>query len=221
MRLIVAIFMLALTIPVLAGAANELQPVASIRAAAEQAVMPPGGGLEAKAAIDERLRLPLCQQALSAHVVHTGTVEVSCPDPSGWRLFVPIQTMRWAKAVVLTRPISAGATIGADALSVETRNLAQGPADVLTDPELAIGQIARRSLPAGALLSGTDLRSNYRIRRGQMVFLVAKAPGIEVRMPGKALMDAAPGEIVTVENSVSRRQVSGVVAKSGEIEVPL
>ena len=216
MRPLPALFLLLSCLP--ARADDGAHPVASIRAAAEGAVAA-GPGATISASVDDRLRLPRCPQELAALPHATGTVEVSCPAPAGWRLYVPVRISRAGPVLVLTRPVAAGTPIPPDALAVETRDLARLPAAALSDPSLAAGQVARRALAAGSPLTAGDLRLAPVVRRGQPVSLVARAGGLEVRTSGRALADAAPGETVAVENPSSRRVVSGIAREGGEVWV--
>jgi flagella basal body P-ring formation protein FlgA len=201
-----------------ARADDGVHPVAAIRAAAEGAVAA-GPGATVAASVDDRLRLPRCPLDLVALPQAPGTVEVSCPAPAGWRLYVPVRVSRLGPVLVLTRPIAAGTPIPPDALAIETRDLARLPAAALSDPSLATGRVARRGLAAGSPLTAADLGLAPVIRRGQAVTLVARSGGLEVRSSGRALADAAPGDPVTVENAASRRVVSGIAGAGGEVWV--
>ena len=90
---------------------------------------------------------------------------------------------------------------------------------VLSDPQLAVGRVARRALGAGTLLGANDLVAPRIIRRGDSVALVSRRGGVEVRVAGKALGDAGQDERVSVENLSSRRVVQGIVAASGDVVV--
>ncbi|MNN01963.1 flagellar basal body P-ring biosynthesis protein FlgA [compost metagenome] len=90
---------------------------------------------------------------------------------------------------------------------------------MLSAPEAAIGQVARRALSAGSLLSATDLVAPRIVRRGDNVALVARRGGVEVRVAGRALGDAGAGERVSVENLSSRRVMQGIAAPGGDVLV--
>ena len=89
----------------------------------------------------------------------------------------------------------------------------------MADPTQAVGRVARRMLPAGAVLASTDLVAQRLIRRGDNVALVSRRGGVEVRVAGKALADAGENERVTVENLSSRRVVQGIVGSGGDVWV--
>jgi len=195
-------------------AAGEVEPVESIRAAALGVV---DGGAELT--LDPALKLPRCGARLQARRSGHGTVEVRCPLESGWRLFVPVRIRRDQAVLVLTRPLAPGDTVSADMLAEETRDAARIIGAPLTDPSTAIGQTARRALPAGSVLTAAHLRAPDAVRRGDQVTLVSRRGGIEVRMPGRALTTGHLGERIPAENLSSRRRVQGVVMGDGEVRV--
>mgnify|MGYP001302855977 FL=1 len=194
--------------------AADFQPVDTIKAAALGALP---AGSEAEATLDPALRLPRCGAALVARVQGSNSVEVACPD--GWRLFVPVRVRRSQTVLVLSRGISPGETITADAFVPETRDASRIVGAAVADPAQAVGRVARRTLSAGAVLSATDLVAQRLIRRGDNVALVSRRGGVEVRVVGKALGDAGESERVTVENLSSRRVVQGVVGPGGDVWV--
>lgn len=205
-------FVLALPMTV-ALAATGFEPVESIRAAALQAV--PGG--QAEASLDPALRMPACGQALEARQATAGTVEVSCPQ--GWRLFVPVKVRRSQPVVVLVRGVAAGEAIPADAVATEARDTSRIAGAALADVAQAAGQVARRTLPAGTVLSAGDLAAPRLVRRGDAVALVSRRGGVEVRVSGRALGDAGENERVAVENLSTRRVLQGRVGPGGDVVV--
>lgn len=198
--------------------ASAFTPTQAIVEAAEAALG--GGGAQVQASVDSALRMPACRQALVGVALGARMAEVRCPDSPGWRLTVPARVRREAEVVVLTSPVRAGQAIGAAQLAVQRRDLAAGAGAGMADPTQVAGRIARRSLPAGAVVSAGDLADGAgALRRGDPVVLVSKAGGIEVRMGGRALGSAVSGGIVAVENLASRRIVRGRLVGEGVVEV--
>nr|WP_145477702.1 flagellar basal body P-ring formation chaperone FlgA [Stenotrophomonas rhizophila] len=218
MRIYIAILLTALVglVPPAVHAAGAWQPVDSIRAAA-LSTLPQGS--EGDTTLDTALRLPACGQALRAAPTGTSTVEVSCPDAGGWRLFVPVKVRRNQTVLILNRGIAAGETLGAADITTAQRDVARIAGAALADPAAAVGRVARRTLSAGSLLSANDLVAQRLIRRGDSVALVSRYAGVEVRVAGKALADAGENERVSVENLSSRKVVQGTVAASGDVFV--
>ncbi|KAF1017184.1 MAG: hypothetical protein GAK31_00443 [Stenotrophomonas maltophilia] len=199
-----------------AVAAESWQPLASIRAAALSTL---GPGAEGEAVIADSLRLARCAAPLHAQPTANTTVEVSCPDAGGWRLFVPVKVRRNQDVLVLTRAIGAGETLSAADISTARRDAARIAGAVLADPAAAIGRVARRPLQAGSLLSSSDLVVQHLIRRGDGVSLVSRRGGVEVRVAGRALGDGGENDWVSVENLSSRKVVQGTVGPDGDVIV--
>ena len=218
MRIYIAVLLTTLVglAPSAVHAAGAWQPVDSIRAAA-LSTLPQGS--EGDTTLDAALRLPACGQALRAEPTGTSTVEVSCPDAGGWRLFVPVKVRRNQTVLILNRGIAAGETLGAADITTAQRDVARIAGAALADPAAAVGRVARRTLSAGSLLSANDLVAQRLIRRGDSVALVSRYAGVEVRVAGKALADAGENERVSVENLSSRKVVQGTVAASGDVFV--
>lgn len=207
--------------------ADDAQPTDSLRRAAERYVQAQVPGAEASAdPIDARLRLPACAAPLDAASNAGGggrrwTVAVSCRAPQAWTVYVPVQVARHAGVVVATRNLAAGSVLAAADLRLEPRDTATLAQGYLDDPAPALGQRLNRPLAAGAALAPTALARAAIVRRGDLVTLVGRSGGFEVRGQGKALANGAPGERLAVENSSSRRVVQGQVAADGTVEIPL
>lgn len=214
MRWIILAVLALVAVP--ASAAGGWQPVDSIRAAA-LSTLPAGS--EGDTTLDSALRLPACGQGLKAQPTGTSTVEVSCPDAGGWRLFVPVKIRRNQNVLILNRGISAGETLAAADITTAQRDVARIAGAALADPAAAVGRVARRTLTAGSLLAANDLVPQRLVRRGDSVALVSRIGGVEVRVAGKAMADAGENERVSVENLSSRKIVQGTVAASGDVFV--
>lgn len=199
--------------------ASGMTPVADILRAAEAALA--AGGAQVQASVDAAVRMPACTQPLQGVALGPRTAEVRCPDvPGGWRLTVPARVRREADVVVLTAPVQAGQAIAAGQLAVQRRDVAGGGAVGMGDPAQVAGRVARRALPAGAVVSAGDLADGAgALRRGDPVVIVSRAGGIEVRTGGRALGAAVGGAVVAVENLESKRIVRGRLVGDGVVEV--
>jgi len=214
MWLRIVLLLLCCSCPLLAGAVEGIQPLESIRAAVMTTL---DGVVEAELRLDSALRMPRCAVPLKAQRQGATTVEVACPQR--WRLYVPVRLRRPQRVLVLARGVSAGEIISADALAEEIRDVSLLPGAALGEPSAAIGQMARRALAAGSVLTAAHLAPPRLLRRGDNVALLARRNGVEVRMPGRALGDAGAGERVSVRNSSSGRTIQGLVLADGEVLV--
>lgn len=174
-------------------------------------------------AVDERLKLPLCEEPLRTDWVRAvqrgqGTVAVSCGGGGAWRLFVPVRVSEQIEIVVARHGIAAGQRI--DAADLELKALASTalPHDYLTDPQQAVGLTLRHSLLAGAILPAAALDRPELVARGALVTLVSGTGSVIVKSEGVALEAARLNERIRVR-SQSGRIVEGTVQASGEVRV--
>jgi len=203
------------------------QPLGEIRAAAEAQVRAQLTGVAYAVRVqasepDARLRLARCPAALlSAAVGAAGqgaraTVRVSCAAPQvHWSVYVPVALESDVPVLVLRQSQIRGARLAAPDVALETRRVAGLGAAYLSDVGALAHRTLTRAVPAGTALTADLFESDYLVRQGQAVTLVASAPGVEVRAPAKALEDAREGSHVRVQNLASLKIVQGVVDPSG------
>jgi flagellar basal body P-ring formation protein FlgA len=174
-------------------------------------------------AVDERLKLPECGQALTTQMERViqrgqGTVAVSCSGPEPWRLFVPVRVAEALPVVVLRRAVQPGEVLTAEDFETRQQAAASLPLDYVSKTDLAIGQTVRRSQPAGAVLVAGALEQPPGVERGALVTLIAANGTIEVKAGGVALEPARLKEHVRVR-SASGRVVEGLVEAPGQVRV--
>ena len=92
------------------------------------------------------------------------------------------------------------------------------PTGIVTDPANAIGKTLRNSLGAGQPLRSDQLLAPLVIRQGQTVRVISKGPGFAVSGEGKALNNAAVGQIAQIRMS-SGQTVSGAAQADGSVEI--
>jgi flagella basal body P-ring formation protein FlgA len=92
------------------------------------------------------------------------------------------------------------------------------PANILTDPGLAVGKVASASIPAGRLLRADMLKALTTVRQGQTVKVVSRGPGFAVANEGKALNNAVEGQVIQVRLA-DGQVVSGIAKAGGTVEI--
>lgn len=145
-------------------------------------------------------------------------VNVHCTSDNPWRIYVPVEIHVLASYVVSTRPLSAGQLISATDIALHPGDLAELPQGTLTDLAQALGQISRISLPANRPLRTDMLRQPQIITQGQNVKINSGGVGFQVSSNGRALNNAATGQLVRVRLA-SGQTVSGVAQANGTVTV--
>ncbi len=195
----------------------------SIRTAARDAALHNGASDVEAVAVDERLKLPECGEALKTEMQRviqrgSGTVAVSCLGPTPWRLFVPVRVAEQLSVIILRRSVQPGEVLAADDFEVRQQAAAGLPFDYVGKADLAVGQTVRRSQPAGAILLSSALEQPQGVERGALVTLIASNATIQVKAEGVALEPGRLKERVRVRSS-SGRVVEGVIEAPGQVRV--
>jgi len=220
--------------PVAAASASALdaaQPLDSITAAAKSTAEERARGLGFDNVsvdvrpLDNRLRLPLCEAALSGSIPQgsslpgTVSVRVACTEPKAWSIYVRAKVVAQQAVPVLAHPLSRNATIAQSDLKIVDMPLDSVANGMILDPAQIVGKELVRPLDAGSTLRVSQLRAPKVVKRGQLVTLVAGAGGLEVKIQGKAMSDAAAGERVAVSNVSSGKRVEGTANPDGTVTV--
>jgi flagellar basal body P-ring formation protein FlgA len=130
-------------------------------------------------------------------------------------LILPSSTL--AEALEATRTLRAGQLIGPDDVTPGTRAALPG---LVTDPAEAVGMEARVTLYPGRPIPLASLSPPALVERNQLVTLVFRQGGLEIRAEGRALGRGAADEAVRVMNLASRSTVSGRVSGPATVSVP-
>lgn len=145
-------------------------------------------------------------------------VQVRCLDAAGWRIHVPVHIRVKADYLISARPIPRGQRVAGDDLLAQQGDLSDLPANILTDPDLAIGKTATVAIPAGRPLRADMLKAQIVVRQGQTVKVASQGPGFSVANDGRALNNATAGEVVQVRLA-NGQVVSGIASPAGIIEI--
>jgi flagella basal body P-ring formation protein FlgA len=146
------------------------------------------------------------------------TVGVRCLGPSAWTIYVPVQVTVSGIYLVTTRSMAAGQVISAGDVVSRSGDLSALPANILTDQAQAIGKTVKNGISAGQPLRSDFVIAPWAVQQGQTVRLVSKGAGFSVSGEGKALNNAADGQIAQVRTA-SGQSVSGIARPGGIVEI--
>lgn len=168
-------------------------------------------------------RLPPCE----AHEAYSppGTrfvgktyIGVRCLAPNPWSVLVPSHISITTDYVTSSRPLRAGHTVGPDDLRLLTGDLANLPTGVVVDPQAALGKTLRNSVGTGQPLRSDQLLAPLLVRQGQTVRVISQGTGFSASAEGRALNNAAEGQLAQVRMN-SGQTVSGIVRADGSVEI--
>jgi flagella basal body P-ring formation protein FlgA len=217
----------------LAVHAEGMQPIESVRAAAEAFVLQrlgsPGDDITMHATagqLDSRLRLPACGEALRAELPATAriaarvTIGVGCEAPR-WRVFVPVTVETELPVLVLRQAGAKDSKPGPEDVEVRRMRVSGLANTYISDPAQLADRHLKAAIAPGTALDINILAADILVRRGQRVTLVAEIAGLEVRAQGEAIADATAAGRVRVLNLDSRRIVEGQVESRDRVRVSL
>jgi flagella basal body P-ring formation protein FlgA len=129
-----------------------------------------------------------------------------------------VQTVPLVAQVTMIRPtlvarraVNQGATLTSSDVELISMTFTRLDELGFTEATEAIGQRARRMLPAGSVIEPSVLEAVPLVMRGQIVKVISVNSGIEVAMAGKAVQEGLWGEIITVR--VGERKGTEVAAR--------
>ncbi len=174
-------------------------------------------------AIDTRLSLSACpapEAFLSpgTRLWGNSSVGVRCGGTNPWTIYVPVSVKIMTGVVIATRTLVQGQLIEFADMAVQEADLGQMPGAVITEPRQAVGRIATVSIAPGQPLRQDLLRSLPVIQQGQSVILRSQGPGFMVSAKGKAVSNAAEGQIAQVRTP-SGRTINGIARLGGIVEI--
>ncbi len=145
-------------------------------------------------------------------------IGVRCQIEGGWSIYVPAQVKVVGDYFVTARSLARGQVIAAGDLAKRSGDLAELPAGVITETAQAVGHMLTISLQSGQILRSDSLRAQLAVQQGQNVKLVSKGPGFQVATDGRALNNAADGQVVQVRTG-NGQTLSGIARVGGVVEV--
>jgi len=96
---------------------------------------------------------------------------------------------------------------------------ALAPADAPSDPDMMVGQVARRALRSGAAVAAHDVSAVQAVKANEIVTLTFDSGGVSLALQAKALTGGAVGETINVQNVTSKKTVQAVVVGPGQAAV--
>lgn len=173
--------------------------------------------------IDSRLRLPACNRLeifvpTGSRLWGNATVGVRCPVPTPWTIYVPVTIRVVAQVAVAARPLPAGQTLSEADILMQEGDLTQLPPGVILDRSQITGKTTISGAASGQAFRSDMLRAPQAIQQGQTVKIMAKGNGFQVSSEGKALANAAVGQVISVRTQ-SGQVINGIARQNGVVDV--
>jgi flagella basal body P-ring formation protein FlgA len=121
--------------------------------------------------------------------------------------------------LVAAETIRAGSVVTGQQVRMEQVKqfpLEEQPAVAAAD---VVGQVARRTIPAGQMVTAAFVTPPKEVTRGAEVAVVVKADGAQLSLPALAESSGAVGETVSLKNPGNGRTFRGVVSGKNQVLV--
>lgn len=119
---------------------------------------------------------------------------------SGWiDLFEPVVCAR--------RNLKKGEIIQEDDLYVVRKNISHLSSKVLTDTSKAVGLMIKHTVRKDACIKDWMVEKPLVVKRGDVVTILAESGNLRVTVPGRVLVKGHMGELIRVQNSMSKKVI--------------
>ncbi len=135
------------------------------------------------------------------------------------RTWVMVKTKLIAPIIVSAYPIRRGELITKDKIKVVKKDITRLPAGVFTNKSEVVGKRAKINIGINRVIYKNMVEIPPIIRRGQRVVIVAESDNLKVTAPGKAKENGRLGDIIKVENILSKKIITGKVVDSQTVKV--
>lgn len=170
-------------------------------------------------------KLPPCRQPYQAETVQVHfpvgrqRLRLRCPDTPGWFITTRSQVSVLMPVVVTRIALDPEHYLQAGDLAVTQILLTAQQGDVLTDLAQAVGRRPQRALRAGQPVRNKMLEAALLVRKGDKVSLTMVEGGLSISMEGTALQDGQKGEIISIKNEKSGKNISATVSGPGQLQI--
>ena len=145
-------------------------------------------------------------------VVKINGVVINKVKLSGWvDVFQPV--------VCASRDLKRGERISKDDLYFVKRNISHISSKILTDMNKIIGLMAKHNVKADTSLKEWMFVKFPIVDKGDIVTILAESGDLKVTAPGKILMKGYAGELVKVQNLMSKKEIYAKVVNGSMVAV--
>lgn len=129
------------------------------------------------------------------------------------------QAIEMREVAVLTRSLNRGEAITATDVAMERRARDGLPNDAQASGSASVGQVAQRTLSAGAVLRAGDTAPPDLVQRSEAVTIVFETSGVSLSLIGIANESGRLGAVVSVTNATSKKVLQATVTGPGRVSV--
>jgi len=135
------------------------------------------------------------------------------------RTWVMAKTRLVTPVVVARYPIMRGEIITKDKLKIIKRDITGLPEGIFLSKDLLVGKRAKINIGIGKIIYKNMVEIPPAVKRGQRVLIVAESDTLRVTAPGVAKENGRIGDLIKVQNLLSKKVVVGKVMDAQTVKV--
>ena len=121
--------------------------------------------------------------------------------------------------VCTSRDLKRKDIIKKDDVYLARKNISHMPADIITDVSKVVGLMIKHNVKGDTCLKGWMLEKSPTVVRGDVVTILAESGDLKVTVPGKVMEKGYLGELVRVQNAMSRKEIFAKVINNLTVKV--
>ena len=121
--------------------------------------------------------------------------------------------------VCTSRNLKRGDIIEKDDVYLTKRNVSRLSPKVLTHMDKAKGLRAKHNIKADTCLKEWMLEKTPVVERGDIIMISAESGDLKVTVPGKVLQKGCPGDLIRVQNLMSKKYIYAKVVNGSTVMV--
>ncbi len=178
-------------------------------------------------AIDPRLKLPLCDKALTYQLhdqslrASNVTLKSQCSGQKPWSFYLTAKVTRKAKVVIAGRDLARFEILAESDVRLDYRIIRSANGNHLSSTHSVAGLQTKKAIRAGDLITSSQLTPPQVILKGDQVTVTAFSNGISVATAGTAMSNGKVGEQIRVQNNHTDRIIKARITSAGQVQVAL
>ena len=121
--------------------------------------------------------------------------------------------------VCISRNTKKGETIKKGDIYLSRKNISHISPNIMTDISKVIGLMVKHNIKADSCLKEWMLKKSPIVDRGDMVTILAESDDLKVTVPGRVLMKGYLGELIKVQNLMSKKEIYAKVVNNSTVKV--
>lgn len=144
-------------------------------------------------------------------------LQLSCTDVESWQVVSLVTPSVLLPVLVASTVTERGKPLQAQQFELQPQDIAKLPRGFYQDADEVAGQIAKRRIRSGQVLTPALVAPALLVKRGQNVNMIARHGDIEASTAGLALEDGQMGQLIRVRNIASDTVIRAKVKAKGVV----